>query len=220
MSTQFRNTFRATPRYIINAGTSGFDNASQKLFELMKTSAGTSDQLKIRINGFAGARIASGCRNTESQGKANVTNVASVTPTITESQIDEPRMTRLCRSIPAPCARETRTPTEVSIPMPKTKATLMREFTKAAAARDVVPTCPTMSVSTRPINICPTCPAIIGQASTSVLTSSVVKRLESGINRSPNQDFSRWQVPEGAGWLLLRIHPAFAFEQRRFHIRG
>jgi hypothetical protein len=53
MSTQFRKTFKATPRYIISAGTSGFDTASLKLFELMKTSAGTSDQLKIAINGFA-----------------------------------------------------------------------------------------------------------------------------------------------------------------------
>jgi hypothetical protein len=53
MSTQFRNTFRATPRYIINAGSRGLDKASLKVFELMKTSAGSRDQLKIAINGLA-----------------------------------------------------------------------------------------------------------------------------------------------------------------------
>src|SRR6202045_2057323 len=43
MSTQFRKTFRATPRYIISAGTSALDTASLKLLELIKTSAGTRD---------------------------------------------------------------------------------------------------------------------------------------------------------------------------------
>src|SRR5271165_7182605 len=80
--------------------------------------------------------------------------------------------------------------------MPKTNATLTRQFAKAAAASELVPTCPTMSVSTKPINIWPTCPAIIGQARASVLASSAQKRRGSGIDRSPNQDFSLWQVFE------------------------
>src|ERR1700722_641863 len=53
INTQFRKTFSATPRYIISAGTSGLDTASLQLFALMKTSAGTSDKLKIAINGLA-----------------------------------------------------------------------------------------------------------------------------------------------------------------------
>src|SRR5271166_1736084 len=62
ISNQFRNTFRATPKYMMRAGANGLDTASQKVFELMKTSAGTSDQLKIAIKGFAGASTVSGCR--------------------------------------------------------------------------------------------------------------------------------------------------------------
>ena len=156
MSTQFRKIFKATPRYIISAGTSGLDTASLKFFELMKTSAGTSDQLKMARNGLACARTVSGCRNTESQGCANVRTDASVTPTRADSHMDEHKMTRLCRSIPAPCARETSTPTDVNTPMPKTKATAIREFANAAAASVPVPTCPTINVSTKPINIWPT----------------------------------------------------------------
>jgi hypothetical protein len=82
--------------------------------------------------------------------------------------------------------------------MPKTNATLMRLLAKAAAASEPVPTCPTMSVSTNPINIWPTWPAIIGQASARVLESSVLKRRGSGIDRSPNQDFGVWQVIEAS----------------------
>src|ERR1700733_9727993 len=120
MRTQFRKMFRATPRYIVRAGTSGLETASLKLFELMKTSAGTSDQLRMPMNGLAWARTDSGCRNTASQGCANVNIVARITPTVAESQMDEQRITRLCWSIPAPCALETRTPTDVSTPIPKT----------------------------------------------------------------------------------------------------
>jgi hypothetical protein len=120
---------------------------------------------------------------------------------MTESQRDEQRITRLCRSNPAPCARETRTPTEVSTPMPKTKATLIRLFAKAAAARALVPTRPTISVSTKPINICPTCPAIIGPASAKVLAISVRNCRRFDIDRSPNQDFTLWQL-WGTCWRI------------------
>src|SRR5262249_45228531 len=115
--------------------------------------------------------------------------VANTTPTSTESQIEDRRMTRFCPSMPAPCACETRTPTEASTPMPKTKATLKRPFAKAAAASELVPTCPTISVSTRPINIWPTCPAMIGQASAKVLVNSAVNCRVLDIDRSTKLTF-------------------------------
>src|ERR1700688_4486774 len=125
-----------------------------------------------------------------------------------DSQIEEERMTCLCRSMPAPCARETRTPTDESTPMPKTNATLMRQFAKAAAASELVPTCPTIRVSTRPINIWPTCPATIGQASASVLVSSILNLGRSGIERPPNQDFGHGQGETGRRIGVCQL-PAF-----------
>jgi hypothetical protein len=53
ISTQFRKTFKPTPRNIISAGTSGLDTPSLKVFALINTKAGTRDQLKIAINGLA-----------------------------------------------------------------------------------------------------------------------------------------------------------------------
>src|SRR3984957_19778660 len=94
INTQFRKTFRATPKYIVTAGTTGLETASLKLFELMNTSAGTSDQLRMAMNGLAWIRTDSGCRNKASQGCANVNIVARITPTVAESKMDEQRKTR------------------------------------------------------------------------------------------------------------------------------
>jgi hypothetical protein len=56
---------------------------------------------------------------------------------------------------------------------------------------------------------------MIGQASASVLKSSLLKRRESGIAHSPNQDFALWQVVAGYGLPIGEILSAVAFERRR-----
>ena len=69
---------------------------------------------------------------------------------------------------PAPNASDARTLTEERTAKPKTRGTASTVFAKAHAASGITPTLPTMIVSAQPMSICPTKPAIIGDANASV----------------------------------------------------
>jgi hypothetical protein len=92
------------------------------------------------------------------------------------------------RARPPPNACDAQTLTEESNPNPKTIGTASTVLAKAHAANGTTPTWPTIIVSAHPMSICPTKPAMMGDANESVRRFSEIDWAKRDMKNAIKQD--------------------------------